>query len=359
MISTVVFRPTETTTDDGWTETGGGTQPPNRALPAPIFDVGNQYQPNNGNTGTWIIEKTVFSDIAGPGFLTIPAGTFPAAGGIYADDQVTSILVNGNPVPFTGLGTGNIPPQAQPVTWLAGANTIRITVLNTVAGGTAITGRLVASGPGVPCDCCETGPPRCALVENIFDGVHAEVFTGGPGVTPIGGVGSAVGLARWSDNDIAGGNFTGYTSPAVQLTAVTSPIIDLSFTVPQDRVRGLREWNQGGGDLGDLDGFASWDVEFFAGVTSLATGNMVMGNGGAPFTFLLPGQQELSGVTRVRLSNMRKLNPGATVSPLVREVRALQVEAVFPCRRSTGALEWHTADGDLVSSADIIPCPGS
>lgn len=356
MINQVIFQPSAVTGADGWTETGGGTQPPNRALPAPIFDNGNGYQPSNGNTGTWIIEKTVFSNVAGPGFLSIPGpAAFPNVG-LFADDFVTDISVNGISVPFSGLPSGNVTPQDQPVTWLAGANTVRITVSNTVAGGTSIAGRIVASGPGMPCDCCPAGASRCALVEEIFDGAHAEVFTGGPGIVPVGGVGSAVGLSRWSDWDISGGNFTGYTSPGVQFTAVTSPVIDLSFTTPQNRIRGLREWNQGGGDLSDLDGFASWDFEFFAGVTSLATGNMVMGNGGAPFTHLLPGGQELDGVTRVRLSNMRKLNPGAGVAPLVREVRVLQLQTVFPCRRPSGVLEWYTAEGDPVAPADVTAC---
>lgn len=354
MISQVVFHPSEVTGADGWVEQGGGTQPPNRALPADIFDTGTNYQPSNGNTGTWIIQKTVFSDVTGPGFLTIPGPqAFPNVG-LYADDQVLSIAVNGVTLPFTGLPSGNVTPQSVPVTWLAGANTIRITVNNTVAGGTSIAGRVVASGIGTPCDCCPSGPPRCALSEVVFDGTKTEVFGGGPGITGSGT--NPVLLARWSDWDVSGGNFTGYNSPPVQFTAVTSPIMDLSFAVPQNRVRGLREWNQGGGDLGDLDGFASWDYEFFAGAVSLATGNMVMGNGGAPFTALLPGTQELNGVTRVRLSNMRKLNPGATVAPLVREVRALQVESVFPCRRPSGAIEWHTTDGDLIAATDIVQC---
>jgi hypothetical protein len=361
VITQTIFKPTDTTGADGWTETGaplfGPPQPPNRTLPALIFDDGTSYSPHNGNTGSWLIQKTVFSDIAGPGFLTIPAGAYPSGGGVFADDVVSAIRVNGVAVPFTGIGTGVLAVQSQAVTWLAGANTVQIEVLNTVAGGTSLTGRLLATGPGVPCDCCPTGEPRCALVESILDGDHTEVFTGGPGVALVGGNGNPVTLARWSDADISGPNFTGYTSPGVQLTAVTSPIIDLSFITPHNRVRGLREWNQGGGDLNDFDGFSSWDYEFFAGATSLATGTMAMGNGGAPFTTLLPGGLELTGVTRVRLSNMRKLNPGSGVSPLTREVRVLEVQTVFPCRRKSGAVEWYNAAGDHIPTADVIPCP--
>lgn len=352
----VIFRPSAVVGADGWTETGGGTQPPNRALPAPIFDAGTQYQPNNGNTGTWIIEKTVFSNIAGPGFITIPGPVaFPNVG-LFADDRITSIEVNGVAASFTGLPSGNVAPQTVPVTWLAGANTVRITVLNTVAGGTSIAGRIEVSGAGMPCDCCPSVSPECAQVEIIFDGAHTEVFTGGPGITPVGGAGSAAGLARWSDWDISGGNFTGYTSPAVQFTAATSPVLDLSFTTPQNRIRGLREYNQGGGDLSDFDGFLSWDYEVFAGATSLLTGNMTMGNGGAPFTHLFPGGVSLNGVTRVRLSNMRKLNPGATVAPLVREVQAIQTQPVFPCRQGS-TVTWYSAAGDPIPVADIVDCP--
>lgn len=203
----------------------------------------------------------------------------------------------------------------------------------------------------VPCDCCPAGDvTRCGLSEQLFDGGPA-VLVANPGNLTV------LPLDRWSNGDISGGPFTGFNSPGVQLTAATSPVIDLPFATPQNRVRGLREWNQGGSDLSDADGFASWDFEFFAGATTLATGNMTMGNGGAPFSFLLPGGQELNGVTRVRLSNMRKLNPGSGVSPLVREVRALRVSPVWPCRRPrTGTIEWYDPNGNLVPQADLVAC---
>jgi len=200
----------------------------------------------------------------------------------------------------------------------------------------------------IPCDCCPTGDTRCALVEQLFDGTTVLVSNGtATGVYP---------LTRWSDGDVSGPNFTGFNSPGVDFTAATSPVIELNFATPQNRIRGLREWNQGGNDLGDADGFASWDFEFFAGATSLTTGNMIMGNGGAPFSFLLPGGQELNGVTRVRLSNMRKLNPGAGVSPLTREVRALAYQTVIPCRRNSGALEWYDQAGNLIPSSEVLDC---
>lgn len=181
------------------------------------------------------------------------------------------------------------------------------------------------------------------------------VFQGGPGVV---GSNTPLGLSRWSDGDIAGGNFTGFNSPPAQFTAVTSPIIDLVFAVPQNRIRGLREWNQGGGDLNDQDGFASWDATFYdSALAVITTGNMVMGNGGAPFTFLLPGGQIVNDVAKARLSNMRKLNPGATVAPLVREVQALQINPVYSCRTPAGVLQWYDPAGNLIPTGDLVDCP--
>lgn len=202
-----------------------------------------------------------------------------------------------------------------------------------------------------PCDCCAYGDARCALVEQLWDGNNSTAV--------LVSQGTATGvypLDRWSNGDISGGPWTGFNSPGVQFTAATSPVVDLLFASPQNRVRGMREWNQGGSDLNDADGFASWDMEFFAGAVSLGVFNMTMGNGGVPFTFLFPSGQELNGVTRVRLSNMRKLNPGSGVSPLTREVRALAFQTVFPCRRRSGAVEWYSEGGLLVPAANVGVC---
>ena len=52
-----------------------------------------------------------------------------------------------------------------------------------------------------------------------------------------------------------------------------------------------------------------------------------------------------------------KLSTG-TVAPLWRELQLVEIQTVFPCRRRlTSALEWYDQAGNLVSSADIIPCP--
>ncbi|MYR62701.1 hypothetical protein GTY54_43040 [Streptomyces sp. SID625] len=350
MISTVVFHPVETTTNDGWIETGapltGAPQPPNRALPAPIFDVGSQYQPNNGTTGNWVIEKTIVSDVAGPGFLTIPAGSYPASGGVYADDQVAAIRLNGVPVPFTGLGTGNIPPQSQPVTWLAGPNVLQIEVRNTVAGGTAVTGRLIASGPGVPCDCCPTGGPRCALVAVPFTGVTQTAAAAGW---------SQVSLPATIDGITATTALSGYNSPA-GTSPTPTPEVTYTLTGPQNRVRGLRLWNQGGSILTDSDGLGTFTADFYAGVTLLTSFNAAGVNGGAPQTLLLPGPAELNGVTRVVLRNLAKLQTG-TITPLWRELQLVEIATVFPCRRRSGALEWYDQAGNPVAATDIIPCP--
>lgn len=199
----------------------------------------------------------------------------------------------------------------------------------------------------VPCNCCPISGCGRALTEQIFDAGPAVLVANpaGYGVLP---------LARWSDGDIAGPNFTGFNTPGVQITPANSPTIDLSFAAPRDRVAGLREWNQGGGNLNDFDGFAGWTVTVFdPGAVPLFTGPMVMGNGGAPFTLLFPAL--LNNVARVRLTGMTKLNPGSGVSPLVREVRALVEAPVFPCRR-LGVITWYDVAGNVVPTATVTPC---
>ena len=352
MLNQTVLRPTDLAGADGWTETGspvGAPQPPNRALPAPIFDDGNTYSPHNGNTGNWVIEKTVLSDAAGPGFFTVPTGVFPSGGGIYADDIVSAIRLNGVALPFVGLGTGSVGPQSVPVTWLAGANVIQIEISNTIAGNTSMTGRLLVSGPGVPCDCCPTGAPRCALVAVQFTGVAETVAQAG---WPL------VNLPTTIDGITATAALSGYNSP-VGIAPTPTPQVTYTHTTPQDRVRGLRLWNQGGGVLTDFDGLGPFNADFYAGASLLATLATSGANGGAAQTLLLPGAAELVGVDRVVIRDLGKLTPG-TVSPLWRELQLVEIQSVFPCRRrTTGVLEWYDQAGNLVSSADIIPCPGS
>jgi hypothetical protein len=161
----VIFNAAGLVGADGWIQIVGGTQPPNRVLPQPIFDVGNQYQPNNPATGTWIIEKIISSEATGPGDLTIPPGVFPSGGGIFSDDAAV-VSVNGVTVPFVGSGTGNIGPQTVPVDWVKGANTVQILVNNTVFGGTAVTGRLEANTPTANIVDCP-GPTDVTTVETL------------------------------------------------------------------------------------------------------------------------------------------------------------------------------------------------
>lgn len=358
-----IFDPCVASGNDGWIEiatTVGVHQPPNRALPAPIFrdtsGPGSFYAPHNGATGNWAISKTVVSAVAGLGQLVLGAGTYPCTGGLYADDGIVGVRVNGVQAPFTygGVVAG---PAVVGVTWLAGNNTVEIEVTNTIAGATSLGGLMDAVTPTstspLPCDCCNPIQGCRALVSQLLLDAPEAIITNGTGA-PI------LPLSRWSDGDVAGANFTGWTSPGVQFTAVTSPVIDLSFTVPQNGITGIRSWVQGGGDLNDSDGFASWDFTLFDSIGNiLSQGNQVMGNGGAPFTHNIPGAP-VNGVSRMRLSNMRKTNGAAGVAPLVREVELLQTlySTVFRCRDAqNGAVTWYDVDGNLVPNSQVVACP--
>lgn len=199
-----------------------------------------------------------------------------------------------------------------------------------------------------PCDCCPTGAPRCALVAVQFTGVTETVAAAGwvPNLAPtIDGITATLALS-------------GYTASPAGIAPTPAPEVTYTHTTPQDRVRGLRLWNQGGGNLSDFDGLGVFVADFYAGVTLLSTLNTSGANGGAPQNLLLPALAEVNGVDRVVLRNLAKLGAG-TVSPLWRELQLVEVQPVFPCRRRSGALEWYDQNGNLIPSTDIIPCPGT
>ncbi|MEV3895304.1 hypothetical protein [Streptomyces anulatus] len=198
----------------------------------------------------------------------------------------------------------------------------------------------------VPCDCCPTGAPRCALVGVQFTGVAETVAQAG----------WAGNLLPTIDGITATVVLSGYTSPA-GIAPTPTPQATYTHTTPQDRVRGLRLWNQGGGNLVDLDGLGPFVADFYAGATLLTTLATSGANGGAAQNLLLPGISEVNGVDRVVLRNLGKLNAG-TAAPLWRELQLVEIQTVFPCRRRSGALEWYNPAGTLVPSTDIIPCPG-
>lgn len=197
----------------------------------------------------------------------------------------------------------------------------------------------------IPCDCCPTGAPRCALVGVQFTGVAQT--TAQAGWTPAS-------LNLTIDGITATGALSGYNSPA-GIAPTPTPQVTYTHTTPQGRVRGLRLWNQGGGVLNDADGLGTFTADFYAGATLLTTLATSGANGGTAQSLLLPGTTELNGVDRVVIRDLGKLVAG-TVAPLWRELQLVEVQTVFPCRRSTNVLEWYDLNGSVVPSTDIVPC---
>lgn len=203
-----------------------------------------------------------------------------------------------------------------------------------------------------PCDCCpiDQQVQRCALVQVLFDAV-AQTAAGAAGWS------GPVNLAATIDGITATAALSGYNVAGNPPPAPT-PVVEYTLTADRDLVRGVRLWNQAGGDHGDFDGLGPTTVVTFldAASTVLYTGNLAAGNGGAPFTTLIPGGAVLNGVKTVRLSSLGKQS-GSSVAPLWREFELLQVQPVFPCRRANSALEWYSLDGTLVPAADMEACP--
>lgn len=197
----------------------------------------------------------------------------------------------------------------------------------------------------VPCDCCPTGAPRCALVGVQFTGVAQTAAAAGW---------NPVSLPLTIDGITATAALSGYNSPG-GVAPVPTPEVTYTHSTPQSHVRGLRLWNQGGGNLNDADGLGAFTADFYAGATLLATLNTAGVNGGAAQTLLLPGTTELSGVDRVVIRDLAKLQAG-TVAPLWRELQLVAFQTVIPCRRRSGVLEWYDLAGNLVPAAQVVDC---
>jgi len=157
-----------------------------------------------------------------------------------------------------------------------------------------------------------------------------------------------------ADGSLAGLPIAGYTT-ALGNTPSAALRITYTMAAAQNRVRGIRLWNQGGGDLTDQDGINHFTAEFYAGAVLLATQTWQVGNLGNPFTRTLPNGLELQGVTSVVLRTLDK-QTGSTQAPLWREFQLLEFQPVFPCRRRTGVLEWYDAAGNLVANGDVQSC---
>lgn len=198
----------------------------------------------------------------------------------------------------------------------------------------------------IPCPCCPFGPPRCALGSVQFTGVAETVSQ--PGWNQVN-------LAATIDGITNTSVLSGYNT-AVGNTP--SAALRIEYTLPpQNRVRGVRLWNQAGSDLGDADGLNNFTAEFYTGAVLLATQSWQAVNGGQAQTFVLPFGTELSSVDRVVLRTLDK-QIGGSVAPLWRELQLLTAQTVFGCRRPNGIVDWYDQAGNVLNTADVVPCEG-
>lgn len=201
--------------------------------------------------------------------------------------------------------------------------------------------------------CCPLNlDSRCYVVEELQALFDTVVVTANPAGYALAGP-----IGRFIDQDITGALFTGFFTPAGQISDANSPTIEFTFTTPQNRVTRVQEYNQGGGDLGDFDGFASTLLQVFDPTNALLfSGTFTMGNGGSPFQLIFP--TPLNNVKRMTWTLVKKLNPGATVAPLAREFQAFRE----PVRHAVasicdGTITWFDAEtGDVVSLLNFIDC---
>lgn len=287
--------------------------------------------------------------------FTVPAGLTPThlrvrwrgdlhdtAANVPPELRIDGVAVAVAPFP---LGVATTYESLVPVP-AAGAHTFEVWVGS--AGGAggitrldSVTFDLVTP---LPCNCCPTGAAGCALVAVRFDSVAETVPQAGW---------NQVDLPATIDGVTATAALSGYTT-TVGNTPSAALRITYGLSSPHNRVRGVRLWNQGGGDLTDSDGLNHFTAEFYAGVTLLSTVTWQVGNLAAPFTRLLPSGLELNGVTSVVLRTLDKQIGGAQ-APFWREFQLLEFQPVLPCRQGT-TVTWYDLDGNVIPNADVVSC---
>jgi hypothetical protein len=324
------------------------------------FPTNWQMSVDAGANWTGAPAPTVSNQVLGPRgtqrfrqIFTIPAGlpggTFSVTvGGDIWDGTVNDPAellydaVSQGTIPIAGSQVFTLPvvPGEHTLTLLIGAADD-----NGLGTAPSITFSFANVIPGVPCDCCPTGGPQCALVALRFDGVSETVSAAGW---------TQVNLPATIDGVTATAALSGYNSPG-GTNPTPTPEVTYTLAVPHDRVRGLRLWNQGGGNLNDADGLGAFVADFYAGATLLATLPCVGVNGGGAQTFTFGSGVELPGVDRVVLRDLAKQQAG-TVAPLWRELQLVEFHTVFPCRRRTGVMEWYDLDGNQIPTTDVVSC---
>lgn len=324
-------------------------------------DVAGVWQASNNSGGTWFAYTpgTNIAQVVGPTgtqrfrrFFTVPAGIpqtvmsiswsgdlYEAPTNIPSQLYIDGVLVAGAAPPgASGSGQFLIPAAGthEVQIWVGQANAAGLSRLDTVNAEIFNV---------IPCDCCPSVPPACANVAVLFSGVSETVSQAG--WVPVNLPGTIDGIT-------ATATLSGYNSPS-GTTASTTLRVTYTVSPPQQRVRGLRLWNQGGGDLNDSDGLGTFTAEFYSGATLLASLITSGANGGSAQDLLLPPGTQLSNVDSVVLRNLGKLS-GSTVSPLWRELQLLEFQTVLPCRRPNGTLQWYDVNGNLVPTSSVVDC---
>lgn len=309
---------------------GGATYDPAQAAPVTTEVV--------GPTGSqrFRVQFTIPGNVSGTYFVTVSGDVYD--GSVNVNAQLYYDGANqGAVTPLAGPRTYTLPVVPGPHTielWIGQADASTGSTQPAISFGFANTVETSA----VPCNCCPTDSPEQTATTQVRFATAVE--------TAAQAGWTQQGLNQTVDGITTATSVTGYNSPA---GLVTSTTLRVTYTAPspQDRVRGLRLWNQSGGVLNDFDGIGNCNAEFYAGVTLLTTLPFTGANGGAAQDFLLPALAELTGVTDVVLRDIGKLS-GSTVAPTWRELQLLAVRSVYACRMPDGSLRWYDQDGQQV-----------
>lgn len=262
--------------------------------------------------GTGIPTTVANFDIAGNPYVPVPGPGFPrpCSDGPIEFDHEEEILCDDNG-PFIRRFSYRLTD--------AGADTVNVRNL-TLAGANYVPVGTVEKCPEPQpvCYVIPATPISCGNPSGVVQGPgNNEPFTSHTVVSNTNAYGLNS-INAWYDGNI--GNWGTITTGNFN-QAMSGLTIDFNTTVPRDRVREIRIWNNFGGNTSDNDGLGAATVTLFNSLNVAVFGPapLTVANGPGPNVTTLPGP--VDDVVRMRIVPTSKLVNGVWNTVGVREIQ--------------------------------------
>lgn len=312
-----------------------------------------------GPHGTQRFRLTVTIPFGAPNTLCVTVNGDIFAGGVLDPAEVVwDGLSRGFVMPMVGSNAG---PTTFCLPATPGVHVFELWIGASTIGGLTNPNISADATDRMPCDCCPASETRCSIAPAAFRAtLSGAVLSSGNTVATLNNfAGSGVnvvlstgGTETFTDGGPATGLILGVGPPANQPVTFT-------FSAPvRLRHLGLADLDlASGGEFAhtftvpftDVDGTLVVSGSCAPGSAPCVRGSVNNSGGLIYFGEAVTGSL---GFTLTRPAGL-----GQFLNDLAFDLTAAAIGPVFSCRRPSGALEWYSATGTIVPTADVVPCP--